>query len=567
MVRLVRVTRGVAFGALAAGAAAALASMASFALFQSSAQSQTDTFSAGTVALAAPAPGQTCDIQDVVPGESGTCRYTVRYAGSVPAWVGLDVQASSVAAATYTPPGGATAVGGSLLLGTGGLTVTLSDSWGNTLTVPACLAVGGGATACSGVSADQLLADGGGTDGSGEAGAWPPGATDTVTVHWTLPLEAGDGLQGARAQIQLQAHAVQAADNPLVGGAPRAGWQAMPRGPVLTLQPNALAFGSVVVGAVSPGSRVTVANTGGLPTPPLRVQLGGTDPADFQLAADACAEQVLSPGATCSVTVTFAPAAAGAGTAAVWVDAGSVASVLQLSGTGAADPPPVPALTLTASRTAIGTDVAPMLVGGGAASASVTLTAAGAPVSGLEAALSAPGWTVGPDTCPSLLAAGAHCTLAVVFAPTAAGSADGLPTYTPTPEPGILRVTGRGGVEATLALTGTAAWGCTAFSGDGYGGCQLRGADFSDTSIAGADLSGAILQQADFSGSVVTGADLRDADLEGADLAAADLSGADLQGANLQGASLSAVTWNGAICPDGSAADAHAGSCLTDLTP
>lgn len=563
---MVRVIRGVALAALAAGAAAALASWTSLALFQSNAQSQTDTFTTGTVGLGTLTPAANCDIQAVEPGESGTCQYTVRYVGSQPAWVGLDVQTSSVAGSTYTPPGGDRAASGAVLLGgVSGLTLTLSDSWGNALTVPDCIAAASTPASCSGVLNDQLLAAAGSSVGSPQAGAWSPGTQDTVIVHWALPLAARDGLQGAKAQIRLQAHAVQTADNPLVGGVPREGWQTAPAGADLAAGPAMLRFGAVGIGGGSGGRNLTLTNTGGLPTIPLRLSLAG-DPPDFQVAADRCAGQILEPGASCVVTVTFAPEVAGVNTGTLEVRAGALSTLVPLSGTGEGDPPAAAQMTLAAARTTLGSGADPLLVGGGAAAARVTLTVSGAPVRGLVPSLAGPGWTLGADTCPATLAAGARCTLSAVFGPVAAGLVGGLPTYTATAEPATLRVTASG-VSASLGLTGTAAWGCTAFAGDGYRGCQLRGADLAETSITGANLSGATLVQADLADTVANGVNLRYADLARADLAVTDLSGADLQGANLQGANLTGVTWNGAICPDGTAADTRGGSCLGDLTP
>ena len=563
----VRATRRLALAVLAAGSAAALVSVASLALFRSSAQPQTDTFTSGTVNLGTAAPTDACAIRAVVPGESGTCQYTVEYRGSVPAWVGLDVQESSVAAVTYTPPGGATATGGSVLLGgRSGLAITLADRWGNALTAPTCLPAATTPASCGAALDDELLRDAATAAAGAPAGAWTNGTRDTVTVDWSLPLGTSDAVQGASARITLTAHAVQAADNPLVGGAPREGWQTTPAPAQLRASPLSIRFGSVVAGQLSAAQPIAWTNDGGVPTTPVQLTLAGANHGDYRVSRDGCGGRILGPGASCTATVLFAPTATGTLTATVGADSGPSAADVQLLGVGAPDPPPSPDLQLRPTAKALGSGTRPVLVGGPPAHDSVTLTDSGAPAR-MAVTVSGAGWSLGGNACAPDLAAGQDCTLTVVFAPRSAGMTGGLPSYGPTTATGVLAVAAGTGTVARLALSGTAAWGCTAFAADGYSGCRLAGASFADETVSGANLSGATLTRTDFSDTIAVGTNLSHANLTNADLTGADLAGTDLAGATLTGARTTAITWNGATCPDGTAADADGGSCLNHLEP
>lgn len=563
MVWSVRGARRWALVVLAAGSAAAAVSMTSVAMFRSSAQPQLDTFAAGRVTLGVTAPGATCHIADLVPGEAGTCRYTVRYTGSVPAWVGLDVRTGSVARATYTPPGGVTAMGGRVLLGA--LNIALTDSWGDTLAIPTCAPLATAPASCAGAAEDQLLADPA-THGMGAAaGSWSGGTQDTITLRWSLPLSAGNAVAGASAQVTLAAHAVQAADNPLVDGLPRAGWRTEPSGATLVATPDALAFGAVVDGQSAAAKTVTLINNGGLATAPLNLSLTGADTQSFSLAQDGCADLRLAPGASCATNVAFTPEAVGRLAAALQATAGAVAVRVPLSGQGEADPP-MPNLQLAAEESVVGSSAHPVLVGALPATVTVNLADRVAPVANLAIQVGGAGWSLDGDSCPQALAVGARCTITLAFAPTRAGLSGGLPTTAAVAEAGSLRVTSAASA-AGLQLTGMAAWGCTGFDDNGYRGCALDAAQFQDDTLTGDNLSGATLTRANLFDAVAVGTNLRYADMADADLASADLAGADLTGANLSGAIMTAVTWNGAICPDGTAADGDGGSCLDHLTP
>jgi hypothetical protein len=314
-----RQTRRLGLIALALGTAGLATAMASFALFSGATSPQTDTFASGTVSLDRRAPALDCIVADIEPGDSGRCRYRLRYSGTLAAWVGLHIRVRSSAAPARIPPGSVTPEGGEPLLvgGRAGLQVTISDGLGNPLGLPAltCAAANAKETAiCQGVLADQVLLDGG--TGTGPTGAWTAGARDTVTVDWALPPDTPDTFQGGRAVIELQADAVQAAGNPLVGRQPRAGWGGgTGSAPVraLRITPSTSAFGSaaapVLVGGRSVSDTFTVVN-GANPASGLDVRLGDGQAAQWHITADGC-PQTLPAGGSCRVTVRFAPQNAG----------------------------------------------------------------------------------------------------------------------------------------------------------------------------------------------------------------------------------------------------------------
>jgi len=75
------------------GAIAALVIGATFALFSSQATTPGQTFAAGTVNLYNASTG-TCTAGNLEPGDTGTCDFTVRYNGSLPAYIGAEGTAS-----------------------------------------------------------------------------------------------------------------------------------------------------------------------------------------------------------------------------------------------------------------------------------------------------------------------------------------------------------------------------------------------------------------------------------------------------------------------------------------
>ncbi|MFN8537724.1 MAG: choice-of-anchor D domain-containing protein [Thermomicrobiales bacterium] len=144
------------------------------------------------------------------------------------------------------------------------------------------------------------------TDGCG--GDRSPGVLCTVAVRFT-PTSVGQksatlvftsNISGTFSIVTLTGNGVAA-------GAPAA-----------TANPASIDFGSVQIGEVSGAQAVTITNTGaGNLVFSAAPQILGTDAAHFSLLVDGCGTQTLVPGASCTVTVRFAPTGTAANRSAV----------------------------------------------------------------------------------------------------------------------------------------------------------------------------------------------------------------------------------------------------------
>ena len=192
---------------IAALAAAMLVTIgATMALFSATQTGGTNQFSTGTVSVADRPASVTCNVSSMLPGDSSasfgsgsaslpTCDYRVKYTGSAPAYLAVDVLVGS----------------GSPSLFTGGSTGAQFK-----------LAVSGGATIVNGTTYKSQA----GTDTAVSAGtavtnillSATPAVTDdevTFTLDYALPLAAPNSLQGGSTSVTLTFHAVQAANQSL----------------------------------------------------------------------------------------------------------------------------------------------------------------------------------------------------------------------------------------------------------------------------------------------------------------------------------------------------------------
>jgi len=182
----------------------------------------------------------------------------------------------------------------------------------------------------------------------------------------------------------------------------------------IVLTPASLNFGTVELGATSGAQNVAVSNTGG--------QVAAMEPpvvsGDYVLTANTCGTS-LAPGVGCTVSLVFAPTAAGtrSGTLNFADSAGDQAATLTGTGTS---PPTDTLSTATLSFAA-------QQAGTTSAAESVTVTNSG-------------------DNCAGkVLSGAATCSAQVVFSPGAVGALAGTLTVTGT----------LAGQTATVALTGT----------------------------------------------------------------------------------------------------------------
>jgi FG-GAP-like repeat/Transmembrane protein 131-like N-terminal/Abnormal spindle-like microcephaly-assoc'd, ASPM-SPD-2-Hydin len=107
------------------------------------------------------------------------------------------------------------------------------------------------------------------------------------------------------------------------------------QGTVVSLSPSALNFPGQKVGTKSAPMLATVKNDGSAALTISSVSIGGNERKDFS-ETDNCASQTLAPGATCTVTVIFAPTKTGTRSATLFVDdnGGGSPQTLSLTGTG-----------------------------------------------------------------------------------------------------------------------------------------------------------------------------------------------------------------------------------------
>ena len=190
--------------ALAAGTAAVLGLSA--ALFTATQTSDVNTFTAGTVSVGLGTESVTCEVDQIMPGDSstgypdgsndlGTCVYDVRYTGDAPAWLAVDVLVEGGTPALYN----AGADGLQLRL-TANDTVAMvsSTSYVDQAGTPTSIA--------SGAVVDNLLVS---------TTPAAPGETVVFDLDYLLPTIAPNALQGGTASVTLTFHAVQSDNQPI----------------------------------------------------------------------------------------------------------------------------------------------------------------------------------------------------------------------------------------------------------------------------------------------------------------------------------------------------------------
>ena len=226
----------------------------------------------------------------------------------------------------------------------------------------------------------------------------------------------------------------------------------------VSLSPTSLTFASTTVGSTTAAQVVTVKNTGTGAVTLSSETITGTNPTSFLKSATTCGTS-LAAGASCTVSVEFKPAAAGAlkATLSVADNANGTPQTVALSGTGAAAPTFTVSLsptTLTFASTTEGLTTAAQVVtvkntGTGAVTLSSETVTGTNPTSFLKSA----------TTCGTSLAAGASCTVSVEFKPAAAGALKATLSVadnaTGTPQTVALAGTGVAATTPTVTLTPT----------------------------------------------------------------------------------------------------------------
>lgn len=308
--------------------------------------------------------------------------------------------------------------------------VTVSNSGSATLTL-ATLAIGGSH------AADFTLDSGSNACTVGLALA--AGANCTARVVFTPSVASGL----RTASLSLAAGSAGSATVSLSGTAAAAS------APILSLSPASLDLGSITTGSLSATRSATLSNSG---TAPLLLGAITASPAVFTLTHD-CPSS-LAAGASCTLSLGFAPVAAGlvSGAVAVVSNAASSPDQLALSGTGVL---PSPAVLGWLGLSSLG--FGDTAVGAQTAVQSLQLQNTGtaaALLQGLQlGGAAAADYLIDPaSTCVSgaSLAPGSSCRIDVRFAPASAG-----------PRVAVLSVLSDATAPATVPLSGNGITGGT----------------------------------------------------------------------------------------------------------
>ena len=180
--------------------------------------------------------------------------------------------------------------------------------------------------------------------------------------------------------------------------------------------PMLLNFGSVAVGQTSAPLVTTLTNSGTTALTLSSQTIVGTAATDYTISGNTCGTS-LAAGTSCAITVTFSPSTTGNRPAVLTLSDSAQNSPqnVALSGSGSTS-----SITLTPASLAY----AAQLINTNSASQPATLTNTGT-TSITISSISTSGPYSQTSNCPSTLAAGAACTINVVFTPTKAGTQTG----------------------------------------------------------------------------------------------------------------------------------------------
>ncbi len=188
--------------------------------------------------------------------------------------------------------------------------------------------------------------------------------------------------------------------------------QSVQSGPLVTLNPTSLTFASQTVGTVSPPQTIILTNSG------VSTLTINTIVASGDYAVTSTCTTTIAAGKKCSITVTFAPTAAGTrtGTVSVTDNAPDSPQAVSLTGTGIA-----PVVTLSPTTLTFATQ----LVSSTSPPQTVTLSNTGTAVltiSKITITGTDPLDYLESNNCGATVAVGSSCTFSVVFRPKARGS-------------------------------------------------------------------------------------------------------------------------------------------------
>jgi len=213
--------------------------------------------------------------------------------------------------------------------------------------------------------------------------------------------------------------------------------------PVIGVAPASFTFAAQNVGSTSAATTITVSNTGTAAASGLSI--ANSNAAEFP-TTNTCPAS-LANGASCTISATFSPSAAGSRSATLTVNSSAGAKTVALTGTGTAVATPgvlsMPAPFAFAAQT-VGAAGPPHVF-------SLSNTGGTAVNVSSVASSNAAEFAISGSTCAGSVAAGASCSFNVTFTPSAAGarSASVTVTSTGTGSPQAIAVSGTGNSVAT----------------------------------------------------------------------------------------------------------------------
>jgi hypothetical protein len=188
--------------------------------------------------------------------------------------------------------------------------------------------------------------------------------------------------------------------------------------PTADVAPTSISFGNQGLNTTSGAQNVTITNNG---TGPLHIS-GLTASGDFAAAGGSCTGATVGVGSSCTASVTFHPTATGLRTGSLTItdDAANSPQSVPLSGTG---------VQQTAVVSPGSLSFPDQVVGSSSSDQAVTLVNTGSVPVDISSITTSGDFAVSPSggTCPASgsVPVGASCTVAVHFAPTAAGTRNG----------------------------------------------------------------------------------------------------------------------------------------------
>ena len=220
--------------------------------------------------------------------------------------------------------------------------------------------------------------------------------------------------------------------------------------PAVSLLPASLSFASQLVSTTSAAQIVTLQNTGSATLNVDTLLLAGANKADFA-QTNTCFSGAAA-GTSCTITVTFTPTATGTRTASVSITDNATGSpqTISLTGTGIAPAVSLSPASLSFANQLVGT-TSTAQTGTLQNTGSATLSIASFVLTGTNG-----GDFVQTNTCGGAVAAGASCTITVMFTPTATGARTGSlgVTDNATASPQTISLTGTG-VAPAVSLSAT----------------------------------------------------------------------------------------------------------------